>query len=673
MEEISSVGLRREALALIRELEGFWPRAEAHLGAVAPDGTLFWHVEAALIALACVAGGLVAAHLMRRWGQRQFAALFNPEPADRAEKIAYLLSRAALQLAAVAALALVAFVLAAILGGDAPAFETTLLAVLGVAVQVEIARVLLANLLAPDTPSHRLTAMSDADARLVFRALLGAVALTILVVEASYWVLDIGLGRAPFVVCMIVAITVAAAMLTGAAIATRGAHRRAILRGRDPAAIPLPGRLLTRYLHILVALYFGGAWVLAARNLILGGSFPMGPIVMPVMLLIGATVIYGMLLLVIDKVAARYGSGALEMVDPDTPAAPRRGLKDVAELGARILVGLGAVVLLLEAWNVTGAVGTNPLLDAVDIVAIVLLGYLALEAVRIAIDRKIAEEGVFDAPEPGEEGGSAASASRLGTLLPLFRNVMLITVGVMVIMIALSQMGVDIAPLFAGAGVVGLAVGFGAQTLIRDIFSGAFFLMDDAFRKGEYIDLGGIRGNVEKISLRSMQLRHHLGALHTVPFGEIKQLTNYSRDWAMMKLSLRLTYDTDVEKVRKLIKTLGKDLAADPEIGPKFVQPLKSQGVYAMEDSAMIVRVKYMTKPGDQFVIRKRVYQEIRDMFEREGIRFAHREVTVRVAEEPGDTPEDAQRKKAIAGAALPAIEDQMREAAEAGGAAEAR
>ena len=212
-----------------------------------------------------------------------------------------------------------------------------------------------------------------------------------------------------------------------------------------------------------------------------------------------------------------------------------------------------------------------------------------------------------------------------------------------------------------GAGVIGLAVGFGAQALIRDIFSGAFFLIDDAFRRGEYISLGSVKGTVERISIRSMQLRHHLGPLNTVPFGEIKQITNYSRDWVMMKLPLRLTYDTDVEKVRKLIKKLGQELMEHPEIGDKFMQPLKSQGVFTMEDSAMIVRVKFMTRPGDQFVVRKEVYARIRALFEANDIRFAHREVTVRVAEDaPGTGPQtmSEERKKAIVGAAQPAIED---------------
>jgi small-conductance mechanosensitive channel len=227
----------------------------------------------------------------------------------------------------------------------------------------------------------------------------------------------------------------------------------------------------------------------------------------------------------------------------------------------------------------------------------------------------------------------------------------------MATMILLSRLGVDIAPLFAGAGVVGLAIGFGAQTLIRDMFSGGFFLFDDAFRKGEDVDLGDIRGTVEKISLRSFQLRHHSGALHTVPFGDIKHLTNYSRDWVIMKLPLRVTYDTDVEKVRKLVKKLGQELLEHPEIGKSFLQPLKSQGVVQMEDSAMIIRVKYMTRPGDQWTTRKVVYAAIRELFQREGIRFASREVTVRLAEEPRQPLTPAQRE-AIGGAVRRVVDD---------------
>ena len=133
-------------------------------------------------------------------------------------------------------------------------------------------------------------------------------------------------------------------------------------------------------------------------------------------------------------------------------------------------------------------------------------------------------------------------------------------------MAVISALGVNITPLLAGAGIIGLAIGFGAQTLVKDIISGMFFLIDDAFRKGEYIDIGDVKGTVEKISVRSMQLRHHNGPLNTVPFGEINFITNFSRDWVVMKLPLRLTYDTDAEKVRKMIKKLGQEMLS-PAVG----------------------------------------------------------------------------------------------------------
>ena len=296
------------------------------------------------------------------------------------------------------------------------------------------------------------------------------------------------------------------------------------------------------------------------------------------------------------------------------------------------------------------------------VVDILLVGYIAFHAVRIWMDQKIAEEVGDETPmEPGEGEGGGAGASRLATLLPLVRNFILTIIAIAIALVMASELGFNVAPLFAGAGIVGLAIGFGSQTLVRDILSGAFFLVDDAFRKGEYIDVGDVKGTVEKISLRSFQLRHHLGMLHTIPFGEVKFLTNFSRDWVMMKLPLRLTYDTDVERVRKLIKKLGIDLLDDPVIGDKFLQPLKSQGVIQMEDSAMILRVKFMTKPGEQWVIRKRIFQEIRNLFEREGIKFAHREVTVRIPGLPDDRPPSPAEVKAI-GAAARTVADRMAE-----------
>ena len=350
---------------------------------------------------------------------------------------------------------------------------------------------------------------------------------------------------------------------------------------------------------------------------------------------------------------------------PPPPPGSRSSMRTFEDLARRVasLFALGAAIWALTyLWGGREAFAPGAPLDVIQgVIDILFIGYVSYHAVRIWIDRRIEAEGGDDVvAEPGDEGGAFNAASRLATLLPLIRNFVLILILLAVAIFIMMEIGVNVAPLLGGAGVIGLAIGFGSQTLIRDILSGAFFLIDDAFRKGEYIDIGGVKGTVEQISIRSFQLRHHLGALNTVPFGEIKHLTNYSRDWVMMKLPLRLTYDTDPEKVRKLIKKLGERLLEHPTEGRKFLQPLKSQGVFMMEDSAMIMRVKYMTKPGDQWTTRKLVYQEIRELFEREGIHFAHREVTVRVAHEDGDPERSLSpgEMKAIGAAARTAVDE---------------
>jgi hypothetical protein len=173
--------------------------------------------------------------------------------------------------------------------------------------------------------------------------------------------------------------------------------------------------------------------------------------------------------------------------------------------------------------------------------------------------------------------------------------------------------------------------------------------VDDAFRVGEDIDVGDAKGTVEMIGIRSMQLRHHRGAVNVVPYGSIRRMINSSRDWVVEKLEFRLTYDTDITKVKKIIKRIGQELLADPDMGPHIIQPLKSQGVLAMDDSARLVKAKFTAKPGEQFVIRREAYQRIKQAFDEAGIHFAHRQVTVFV---PPGTPGPA-----AAGAAAGATE----------------
>jgi small-conductance mechanosensitive channel len=303
-----------------------------------------------------------------------------------------------------------------------------------------------------------------------------------------------------------------------------------------------------------------------------------------------------------------------------------------------ILIACVLFFWVMNLWGFDLPLGRSLFQSALSIFATLLLAYVVWEICRTIIDRKL-EEDRPQSEQDMEDMEEGAEGSRKGTLLTLLRKVILAFIGVIVILIILNAIGINIGPLLAGAGILGLAVGFGSQTLVRDILSGVFFLMDDAFRVGDYIETAGTKGMVEHISLRSLRLRHPRGMVYTIPFGDMGSVQNFSRDYIITKLDVRVRYDADVDKIRKIVKKMSRELEQDQEIGPVLLSPIKSQGVREMDDSAMILRVKFKTKPGDQFVVRREVYRRIQERFRAEGIEFAHRNVTVYL---PPETTEAA-------------------------------
>jgi small-conductance mechanosensitive channel len=264
---------------------------------------------------------------------------------------------------------------------------------------------------------------------------------------------------------------------------------------------------------------------------------------------------------------------------------------------------------------------------AVHAVVILLVADLLWKLASTAIDRQLALTGPAGAHDeetvstlPPEEERRRA---RVRTLLPILRTVLLAALGVMAVLMALSALGVHIGPLIAGAGVVGVAIGFGSQTLVHDVISGMFYLLDDAFRVGEYIVSGTFRGTVEGFSLRSIKLRHHRGPLFTVSFSSLGAVQNLSRDWVIDKLTFNVPFDTDVAQVKKVVKQVSKEIMEDPDLAKGILEPLKSQGVAMMNDFAMQVRVKFKAKPGGQFAVRRAAYDRIKKAFAANGIRLA--------------------------------------------------
>lgn len=320
----------------------------------------------------------------------------------------------------------------------------------------------------------------------------------------------------------------------------------------------------------------------------------------------------------------------------EVPAEP--GLMAVyLDRGIRALLIIGAAVLLAQAWDVDlvemssrDTLLTRLLRGALASIVILLVADLIWQVVKTLIDQRLAD-GQGLAP-PGTE--AAIRQARLRTLLPIFRNVTFVVLAVVAVLMALSALGVEIGPLIAGAGIVGVAIGFGSQTLVKDVISGIFYLLDDAFRVGEYIQSGSYKGTVESLGFRSVKLRHHRGPLFTVPFGVLGAVQNMSRDWVIDKLTVGVTYDSDFEKAKKLIKQIGRELAEDPEFAPHIIEPLKMQGVEQFGDYGIQIRLKMMTKPGEQFVIRRKALALIKKAFDENGIRFASPTVQVAGREE---------------------------------------
>ncbi|ARM88484.1 mechanosensitive ion channel MscS protein [Rhizobium sp. CIAT894] len=305
-----------------------------------------------------------------------------------------------------------------------------------------------------------------------------------------------------------------------------------------------------------------------------------------------------------------------------------------------------AALLIARSWNVNlsdlaaaETVTTRLVRAGIRIVIVLLVTDVIWKLASTLIDSQMAaaarsaEAGHHDGPE-------ARRRQRLNTLLPILRNVLFLAIGAVGFLMILDAVGIQIGPLLAGAGVVGIAVGFGAQTLVKDIISGVFYLFDDAFRIGEYIQAAKYKGTVEGFSLRSIRLRHHRGPVTIVPFGELGAVQNLSRDWVIDIITLTLNYDSDLEEVRKTIKRIGVELMEDAELGPNIIEPLKMQGIEQMADYGVQIRLKFMAKPGEQFGVRRKALAMLKKTFAEKGIQFAT--PTVHVSGGPADAAASA-------------------------------
>lgn len=467
--------------------------------------------------------------------------------------------------------------------------------------------VLLRLVLAPGAPPLRLVPLSDASATFLYRWLLAVWAVMVSGAVTIGLLGETGMAREALLALTMIGGTLVTAVILAMVLAARPLVAAA---GRLP-------RTLQSTWYLFALAYVLGVWAFWAAAVIDERASRLGPAIASLAIVLAFPLLDYWIGRAIDDV---LGQAHGDSTRRHSAALPLRW-------AMRALLAVFLFTGVNELWGFQVFEWQARLRQAVlaasfDLIAAFAVAVLGWQFIRIAIDRRL---------EAHEIGGVRVEPStRMRTLLPLARVFLVATLIVTTTTLVLSGLGVNIAPLLAGAGIVGLAIGFGAQTLLRDIISGVFLIMDDAFRVGEYIQSGNYKGTVEWIGLRSVKLRHHRGPIYIVPFGELRGVQNVARDWVIDKITVGITYDSDLDKAKKLVKKIGQELAADPEFAKDILEPLKMQGVEQFGDFAIQVRMKIMTRPGEkQFMIRRRAYAMIKKAFDANGIKFAHPTVEV--------------------------------------------
>ena len=544
----------------------------------------------ALLALALLAGA-GASHALRRTLRLHGFEPAIGNDASTASRLAAAALRFALDLLRWGAFTLVAFLLAIAFTSAGTGGRTFVVAYVTGAILLAGAAVLLRLVLAPHAAPLRRLPLSDENANFLYRGLLAVAAVTVFGPLTAELLIHAGVQGPPETTLKLIAGT---------------------LIGVTSIAMILAARALGRAWRAAAALYVAGVWFFWAMALLDGRPSRAGAAAASLGILLAFPLLDYWIGRAIDDIVGEA---------PSDSTLRRQAVGQPLRWAMRVLVAVMLFTAANELWGFQLFEWQARLRQALlgasfDLVAAFAVAVLGWQFIKIAIDRQLEVHEV--------NGVRIEPSQRVRTLLPLARVFLVAGLIACTVMLVLSGLGVNIGPLLAGAGILGLAIGFGAQTLVRDIITGVFMILDDAFRVGEYIQSGNYKGTVESIGLRSVKLRHHRGPIYVVPFGELRGVQNLARDWVIHKFTIGITYDSDLEKARKLVKKIGQQLAEDPEYQDTILEPLKMQGVEQFGDFAIQIRMKMMTRPGDkQFGLKRKAYALIKKAFDANGIKFA--------------------------------------------------
>ena len=225
--------------------------------------------------------------------------------------------------------------------------------------------------------------------------------------------------------------------------------------------------------------------------------------------------------------------------------------------------------------------------------------------------------------------GNPEEMKRIDTVGRVFRYIATIVIGIIAVVEVLHELGISIAPILAAAGVVGVAVGFGAQSLIKDYFNGFFILLENQIRQGDVVDAGGKSGLVEEVTLRYIKMRDYSGSVHYVPNGTISTVTNMSREFAHAVIDVGVAYRENVDEVIAVMKAVGEDLRTDDEFQFKILDHMEVAGVDQLANSAVVIRCRFKVLPLEQWSIRREYLKRVKAAFDQQGIEIPYPHLTI--------------------------------------------
>ena len=267
------------------------------------------------------------------------------------------------------------------------------------------------------------------------------------------------------------------------------------------------------------------------------------------------------------------------------------------------------------------------ILDFPVIIGLIIALFIVLRTVKYAIKRL--KRTLLKHAEKNEKVDTQEAEKRINTLMGIIWGVVKIILVATILMIILQKFGVNIAPILASAGIIGLAVGFGAQELVRDVISGFFILLENQIRAGDVAIINGTGGLVENIQLRTTTLRDFSGVVHIFQNGKINTLSNRTKEWSAAVFDIGVAYKEDVQQVMDIMKATGDQLCLDPEFKDKIIEPIEIMGLDQFGDSALVIKARLKTKPSMQWPISREYNQRLKVAFDNENIEIPFPHTTV--------------------------------------------